>query len=111
MSISDCHNFFKDGKYDTRIQARVFSIRLKKYLNPRLGQVCNATYPVLNLSEVTHRLLTHALDDLESRNGNSRELHEIKSAMLQAKELHHPAMDMTQKLNHSLNRLKRVAKP
>ena len=107
MSTSDCHNFFKDGRYDTSEQARVFSIRLKKWLNPRLGQVCNATYPVLNLSEVTHRLLTHALDDLELRNGNSRELHEIKSAMLQAKEFHHPAME---KLNISLERLERLAK-
>jgi hypothetical protein len=81
----------------------VFSIRLRKWLNPRLGQVCNATYPVLNLSEVTHRLLTHALDDLELRNGNSRELHEIKSAMLQAKEFHHPPP--MEKLNLSLERL------
>ena len=103
-------NLFHNGKYDTSEQARVFSVRLKKGLNPRFGRVCNAAYPHLNLSEVLHRLLTHALDDLEIRNVNSQELTEIKSAIEHSKSSLGPRGRVMENLNHSLDRLKRAAK-
>ena len=98
------------GKYDTSAKSRTFSIRMKKWLNPRMGKLCNACYPHMNISEVCHRLLTHALDDLESGNGDSAEFKEIRTAMLKAKDevYVHPN---TEKINLSLERLERMAKP
>jgi hypothetical protein len=98
------------GKYDTSATPRVFSIRMKKWLNPRMGKLCNACYPYLTITEVCHRLLTHALDDLESGNGDSAELTELKMAMLKSKDevYVHPN---TEKINLSLERLERMAKP
>lgn len=97
------------GKYDTSAKSRTFSIRMKKWLNPRMGKLCNACYPHMSISDVCHRLLTHALDDLESGNGDSAELTELKMAMLKVKEDYvHPN---TEKINLSLERLERMAKP
>tara|TARA_R100001594_G_scaffold70713_1_gene105137 strand:+ start:24 stop:344 length:321 start_codon:yes stop_codon:yes gene_type:complete len=103
-------NFFHHGKYDTNEQARSFSIRCKKWLNPRIGKLCNSAYPHLNLSEVVHRLLTHALDDLESRNGDSQELTEIRSAIAKSKTGIGPKGRLNEKLNASLDRLEGVSK-
>jgi hypothetical protein len=96
-------------KYDTSATARVFSLRIKKWLNPRIGKLCNACYPYMRISEVCHRLLTHALDDLES-GGDSAEFKEIRTAMLKAKDevYVHPN---TEKINLSLERLERITTP
>lgn len=59
----------------------------------------------MKLSDVCHRLLTHALDDLEG-DGDSTELTELKMAMLKVKEDYvHPNIE---KINLSLERLEKV---
>ena len=102
--------FYKSNRYNASEETRVFSVRLNKRLNARFGRACNAAWPHLKLARVFQMLLTHALDDLESRNGDSQELTEIRSAIAKSKTGIGPKGRLNEKLNASLGRLERVSK-